>query len=144
MGTICLGWSTSDVEVAGFAANTATYMSRAALLVLSSRHEGLGNVLIEALACGCPVVSTGCSYGPAEILDHGRYGRLVPVGDSEAMAAAILATLDEPPNRERLRARGAEFTFERAADAYLDLLFPLARRSVAGRGTAGTADRILP
>ena len=58
------------------------------------------------------------------ILDQGLYGRLVPVGDSEALAAAILATLDEPPDRERLRVRGAEFTVERAVDAYLDLLFP--------------------
>jgi glycosyltransferase involved in cell wall biosynthesis len=113
-----------DLELAGFAANPAAYMARAALLVLCSRHEGLGNVLIEALACGCPVVSTDCPHGPAEILDQGLYGRLVPVGDSEALAAAILATLDEPPDRERLRVRGAEFTVERAVDAYLDLLFP--------------------
>jgi glycosyltransferase involved in cell wall biosynthesis len=113
-----------DLELAGFAANPAAYMARAALLVLCSRHEGLGNVLIEALACGCPVVSTDCPHGPAEILGQGIYGRLVPVGDSEAMAAAILATLDEPPDRERLRVRGAEFTVERAVDAYLDLLFP--------------------
>ena len=113
-----------DLELAGFAANPAAYMAHAALLVLSSRHEGLGNVLIEALACGCPVVSTDCPHGPAEILGQGIYGRLVPVGDSEAMAAAILATLDEPPDRERLRVRGAEFTVERAVDAYLDLLFP--------------------
>ena len=118
-----------DLELAGFAANPAAYMARAALLVLSSRHEGLGNVLIEALACGCPVVSTDCPHGPAEILDQGLYGRLVPVGDSEAMAAAILATLDEPPDRERLRVRGAEFTVERAVDAYLDLLFPGSRCS---------------
>jgi glycosyltransferase involved in cell wall biosynthesis len=118
-----------DLELGGFAANPAAYMARAALFVLSSRHEGLGNVLIEALACGCPVISTDCPYGPAEILDHGRYGRLVPVGGSEAMAVAILATLDEPPDRERLRARGAEFTVERAVDAYLELLFPGSRCS---------------
>ena len=124
MGLAAGEGAAEDVEIAGFAANPAAYMARAALLVLSSRHEGLGNVLIEALACGCPVVSTDCPHGPAEILDHGAYGRLVPVGDSEAMAAAILATLEKPPDRELLCRRGAEFTVERAVDAYLDLLFP--------------------
>lgn len=113
-----------DVDIPGFAANPAAYMARSALLVLSSRHEGLGNVLIEALACGCPVVSTDCPHGPAEILDHGRYGRLVPVGDGEALAGAILATLDHPPDRALLRKRGSEFTVERAVEAYLDLLSP--------------------
>ena len=64
-------------------------MMRARLAVCASVYEGLGNAIIEALACGTPVVSTDCPYGPAEILQGGRYGALTPVGDAPAMAAAI-------------------------------------------------------
>jgi glycosyltransferase involved in cell wall biosynthesis len=114
----------SDVALPGFIANPYPYMKRAGVFVLSSRYEGLSNVLIQALACGCPVVSTDCPHGPAEIVEGGAYGRLVPVGDAQAMAAAIQVTLDEPPDRNRLRQRGAYFTVERAVDAYLALLRP--------------------
>jgi glycosyltransferase involved in cell wall biosynthesis len=111
-----------DVDLPGFVPNPLPYMARAAVFVLSSLWEGFGNVLVEALACGCPVVSTDCPSGPAEILDHGRYGRLVPVGDDSAMAEAMLTVLRNPPDRDVLRARGALFTVDRAVDAYLDLL----------------------
>ena len=94
------------------------------MFVLSSRYEGLGNVLIEALACGTPVVSTACPSGPAEVLDDGRFGPLVPVGDVAALARAIEDVLDDPPAAERLRARAGLFTVERAVDHYLRLLFP--------------------
>ncbi len=87
-----------DVQFPGFVANPQAWMARAACMVLSSRWEGLGNVLIEAMACGCPVVSTDCPSGPGEILDHGTYGRLVPIGDPRAMAEAIAATLASPPS----------------------------------------------
>ena len=107
------------VAMPGFCANPMAAMSRAAALVLTSHSEGFGNVLAEALACGCPVVSTDCPAGPREILDGGRYGRLVPVGDVDALAAALAATLDDPPDPQRLRARGYTFTVARAADAYL-------------------------
>ena len=112
-----------DVELPGFAPNPLAYMARAAVFVLSSTWEGFGNVLVEALACGCPVVSTDCPSGPAEILDRGRYGRLVPVGNDAAMAEAILATLDAPPDPNVLRARGGLFSADRAVESYLVALF---------------------
>jgi glycosyltransferase involved in cell wall biosynthesis len=90
--------------------------------VLSSAWEGFGNVVVEALACGTPVVSTDCPSGPAEILDGGRWGRLVPVGDTASMAAAILATLDDPGDPAVRRQRAMDFSVDRAADAYLALL----------------------
>jgi glycosyltransferase involved in cell wall biosynthesis len=112
-----------DVSFAGFAENPFAYMSRAAVFVLSSAWEGFGNVVAEALACGCPVVSTDCPSGPAEILDHGRYGPLVPVGDDAALAAAICRVLDAPLSRDELTGRAASFTVERAVDQYIELMF---------------------
>ncbi len=97
-------------------------MSRAALFVLSSAWEGSPGVLIEALACGCPVVSTDCPSGPAEILAGGIHGRLVPVGDDEALADAILEALEAPTDRGVLRSRAREFDVDRAVDRYLEVL----------------------
>lgn len=110
-----------DVHLPGHVANPYRFFARAAVFVLSSYREGLGNVVIEALACGCPVVSTDCPFGPAEILEDGKYGWLVRIGDPEGMAAAIEATLGAPPRSEFLRARGGAFSAERAASAYLSL-----------------------
>jgi glycosyltransferase involved in cell wall biosynthesis len=112
----------ADLDLPGFVANPYAYMARAAAFALSSLHEGLPGVLIQALACGCPVVSTDCPSGPREILDGGRYGRLVPVGDHEALARAILACLDDPSGREERVARAAAFGLERAVDRYLELI----------------------
>src|SRR4051812_16776517 len=98
-------------------------MARSALFALSSAYEGFGNVLVEAMACGCPVVSIDCPSGPAEILDGGRYGPLVPVGDDVALAAAMERVLAAPSDSALLRARAAEFTVERATDGYLNALF---------------------
>ena len=108
------------LQLPGFVANPFPWMAQAAAFVLSSRWEGFGNVLVEALYCGCPVVSTDCPSGPAEILEQGRFGALVPVGDVDAVAHALAAALDAPTPRESLRARGAEFTTARTTDAYLE------------------------
>jgi len=108
-----------DVRLAGWCENPLPYLMRAAVFALTSNREGFGNVLVEALCCGCPVVATDCPSGPAEIVAGGRFGELVPVGDVGAVAAALARCIDTPPDRAQLRARGAEFTAQRATDAYL-------------------------
>jgi glycosyltransferase involved in cell wall biosynthesis len=113
-----------DVRLAGFVDNPFAYLNRAGLFVLSSRWEGLPTVLIEALACGCPIVSTDCPSGPGEILEGGRYGPLVPVGDDAALAMAMQATLDRPADRDSLRQRAEIFSIDRAIHRYEALLFP--------------------
>jgi glycosyltransferase involved in cell wall biosynthesis len=111
-----------DVSFPGFEPNPYAFMARASVFVLSSAWEGLPNALIEALACGCPVVSTNCPSGPQEILDNGAFGPLVPVGDDRALAEAILHTLENPPNAERLRSRAAEFDIREISRQYLNVL----------------------
>lgn len=114
------------VRLPGFVDNPYAYMARAAVFVLSSAWEGLPGVLIEAMACGCPVVSTDCPSGPAEILDGGRFGRLVPVGDAPRMAAAIALALDQGRGEATgiAQQRAMEFNVERATSAYHAVLFP--------------------
>jgi glycosyltransferase involved in cell wall biosynthesis len=126
----------ADVDLPGFVANPFAYMARAAVFVLSSAFEGLPGALIQAIACGCPVVSTDCPSGPAEILDGGRFGALVPVGDDRAMAAAIAATLDHPIAAAKLRARAMLFEVDRAVDRYLELMFNADQMGFRARGTA--------
>jgi len=121
----------ADVRLPGFVENPLAYMRRAAVFVLSSIYEGFGNVLVEALACGCPIVSTDCPGGPAEILEHGRFGRLVPVGDVAALGDALLATLAAPRESEALVARARDFSAAVIADRYLGVL------SRIGAGTSG-------
>lgn len=103
--------------------NPFSYMYRSAVFVLSSTREGLSNALIEAMACGTPVVSTDCPSGPYEILEGGKYGRLVPVGDVEALARAIAETLESPITRETLQRRAQDFSVDVITDQYLRLLF---------------------
>lgn len=110
------------VILAGFHRDPTAFYRTADLFVLSSDYEGFGNVIVEALACGTPVVSTDCPSGPGEILDGGRFGRLVPVGNVDALACAIDAALDVPADRAALKLRAAEFTPDIAARKYLDLL----------------------
>ena len=113
-----------SVRLPGLCANPYAYMARAKVLVLSSAWEGFPNVLIEALACGCPVVSTDCPSGPAELLENGRFGRLTPVGDDVALAEAVVQTLSAPPSPARLRERAARFSLDAALDRYLSVMLP--------------------
>lgn len=109
------------VALPGVEANPFAFMARARVFVLSSAWEGLGNVLIEALACGCPVVSTDCPSGPSEILQNGRFGRLVSVGDDAALAEAIIRILDEPADISALQARAQAFDIGIVCARYLEL-----------------------
>lgn len=112
------------VDFLGFVENPYKYMADASLLVMSSHFEGFGNVLVEALACGCPIVSTDCPSGPREILESGKWGRLVPVGNEEALAEAINESLDEEHEPEHLRQRAMDFTVDKAVNNYLDVILP--------------------
>ena len=113
----------ASVSLPGFCPNPFAYMNRASLFVMSSAWEGSGNVLVEALALGIPSVSTDCPYGPRETLADGKYGPLVPVGDHEALARAMLQTLNNPLPSDFLRQAVTEFTIEYSAQRYLDVLF---------------------
>ena len=119
----------ADLWLPGMVPNPLAFMARAGIYVLSSRQEGLPTVLIEALASGCPCVATDCPSGPQEILDGGRYGRLVPVGEPRAMADAILATLGAPPDRAMCVRAAERFRVTPAIDAYEALLAPPAGRA---------------
>jgi len=116
-----LGISDS-VELPGFVENPFSYMAGSAVLALTSWFEGLPNVLIEAMACGTPVVAVDCPSGPREILEGGRYGRLAPVGDAKALAHAIEETLDHPPQPETLRSAVMRFSADAVAKDYLEVL----------------------
>jgi glycosyltransferase involved in cell wall biosynthesis len=111
-----------DVHFAGFVKNPYSYLRHATMFALSSDYEGFAVVVIEALACRCPVVSTDCPSGPNEILEDGRWGRLVPTGDHAALADAIIATLDAPPDRDALRIRAEAFSAQEYALHFRDLL----------------------
>jgi glycosyltransferase involved in cell wall biosynthesis len=113
-----------DIDLPGFVTNPFAYMSKAALFVLSSAWEGFGNVLAEAMALGVPVVSTDCPSGPREILQDGRYGPLVPVGDACALAKAMIDVLDHPPEKAFLQSASERFRVDKCGEAYLQVLFP--------------------
>ncbi len=107
-----------SVAFTGYTDNPYAYMARASVFAMSSKVEGLPTVLIEALACGCTIVSTDCQYGPREILEDGRYGRLTPVGDAERMAETISDALDDPTPSERSHERAQHFSMAAGADRY--------------------------
>ena len=116
---------TDRIVFTGEVADPFAVMMRARLAVSASVYEGLGNAIIEALACGTPVVCTDCPYGPREILQGGRYGWLTPVGDPAALAAAIAEALSTAPDRVALRARGLQYTAARAAERFLEIVADL-------------------
>lgn len=113
----------SRVIFAGFHSDPTPFYQTADLFVLSSDYEGFGNVIVEAMACGLPVLCTDCPSGPAEILDNGKFGRLVPVNNVDALATAMAEELSKEHDCERLKARALDFAPEKAAARYLELLF---------------------
>ena len=108
------------VVMPGFHLDPTPWYKAADLFVLSSDFEGFANVLAEALAWGIPTLSTDCPYGPSEILECGRYGVLVPVGDTDAFAFGMRKALTIDWNRHELQGRALEFSIPKQARAYLD------------------------
>lgn len=125
-----------SVDFPGFRTNSYGYMARAQVFALASTFEGLSLAIIEALASGAPVVSTDCPHGPAEILEDGKWGRLVQVGDWRSMAKAILAVIESPPAPGPLIERSRSFSLDAVVPCWLAALFPGAaapcKRAVSG------------
>ncbi|HHW39477.1 MAG TPA: glycosyltransferase, partial [Bacillales bacterium] len=113
-----------DVALPGFVENPYSYIKRAGVFVLSSRWEGLPTVLIEALALETPVVSTDCPHGPREILEDRKWGRLVPIGDEQALAQAIFETLIQANRyeKEKIKERALFFTVDTVVKQYAQVL----------------------
>jgi glycosyltransferase involved in cell wall biosynthesis len=131
-----------DVALLGYQSNPHAFLRAARVFVLSSSFEGFGNVLVEALLAGCPVISTDCPSGPAEILDNGRFGTLVPVNDAGRLTDAILASLASEPDTKMLRERGREFSLERAVAGYHRIFF--GERPAYPSGDLGAASPSKP
>jgi glycosyltransferase involved in cell wall biosynthesis len=110
------------VIFAGFAADPWPYYASADLFILSSDREGYPNVLVEAMLSGTTVVSTDCGSGPRQIIDDGRCGQLVPVGDEAALADAMEEALRAPTSVDVLLDRTAQLSSGAAARRYLELL----------------------
>jgi len=112
----------SDLLLAGFVSNPYPWIQGAGVFVSASLTEGCPNALMQALACDTKVVSTDCVGGSGEILEGGKWGDLVPVGDADAMAEAIARQLKsaEPVDTQR---RARDFSLERIVGEYLDVLF---------------------
>ncbi len=122
-----------SVRLLGFQENPFKYMAAADLFVLSSLYEGFGNVIVEAMACGVPVVATDCPYGPREIIEDGVNGILVPPADVSGLAAGILRVLGDASLQARLshngRERAQDFDAQNIADAYGELFLKIANGS---------------
>jgi exopolysaccharide biosynthesis WecB/TagA/CpsF family protein len=124
----------SQVAFVGFQRDPLPWIRHADALVSTSRYEGLGNVIIEALACGTPVIATDCPHGPSEILLAGQFGRLVPVGSADDLALAMQAEIDTPMDEKALVRRAAVFTAAACADAHQLLFKRVLERPVAALG----------
>lgn len=111
--------SAERVALPGFVPNPYPCMARAAAFALTSRWEGLGIVLVEALALGTPAMACDCPSGPREVLDDGRYGPLARVGDPASVAAALKSLLLAPPPRQTCQAAARPYTVAASAQAYL-------------------------
>jgi glycosyltransferase involved in cell wall biosynthesis len=111
-----------DVYMPGWADAPFAYLKRATVVAMTSQFEGFGNVLAEALACGTPVVATDCPFGPREILQNGKFGKLVAPGDEEAFATALIETLDSDPDRSRLMERADDFSTAAALQGYQEVI----------------------
>ena len=121
----------ATVALVGRVQGPQQWMQRAAVFALASQYEGFGNVLVEALASGCPVVSTDCPVGPREILAGGRFGSLVPVGDWQAMAQALCRAIDHPGLPPGAAEHAWQFTDTAACRAYRQLLDGMTQRTGA-------------
>jgi glycosyltransferase involved in cell wall biosynthesis len=113
----------NDLSLPGFVSNPYKYLKDAAVFVLSSRWEGLPTVLIEALAVGISVVSTDCPSGPREILENGRWGRLVPVGNIKEMAQAIIDGLEGCIAKPPIELMKVRYGIDEITQKYLNVLF---------------------
>lgn len=113
----------NDIRLLGYQKNPHAYVARSDVFVLSSVWEGFSNSLVEALSCGTKIVSTDCKHGTREILDSGRYGKLVPVADPKALANSLYEALQENGNPNFLKKRAKDFDINIIADTYLESLF---------------------
>lgn len=109
------------VELRGYVRDLSPVYAQGKMLALASRSEAFGNVLVEALGHGLPVVATACG-GPREVLEDGQHGRLVPIDDVDALAQAIDQTLADPGDPARHRARADDFSLDRALDGFEQLI----------------------
>jgi exopolysaccharide biosynthesis WecB/TagA/CpsF family protein len=125
----------SRVHFAGYVADPYPWMRVARAVILTSRYEGFANVIVEALACGTPVIATDCPHGPSEILARGQFGVLVPVGDARALACAMARDLQSAYPPHVLRGRAAAFTIDACVEQHEAMFHRLpnwAKRSVFG------------
>jgi glycosyltransferase involved in cell wall biosynthesis len=112
----------SDVALPGFVSNPFSYMAQADVFVSTSIYEGFPNVLLEAMACGAPVISSDCPSGPSELLMDGKYGSLFPVGDVESLATQMITMLEKPTDPDLLRTRAKDFDINTISNQYIHVL----------------------